>query len=141
MWKRLEQMCISSRAIACLEWSCCRAASYTSFAEQEGLSSREQARSLIKNAASIEYSVPESAVTVYVDDRRLTFPGCGTTLNVSFPFSDRSTSGNPDRPAGSVTSNNLESHTHLHVCPADEGRRTAATLRSQNHADLSRIRY
>lgn len=68
------------------------AANSTSLAEQEGLSSRERVRSLIKNAASIEYSVPESGVTAYVDDRRLTFPECGTALNVSFPFSDRSTS-------------------------------------------------
>ncbi len=92
MWQRLEQLCVFLPRYRLFGVVLLWAASYTSFAGQEGLSSREQARSLIKNAASIEYSVPESAVTVYVDDRRLTFPGCGTTLTVSFPFSDRSTS-------------------------------------------------
>jgi flagella basal body P-ring formation protein FlgA len=63
-----------------------------SLAEQEGSLSKEQVRSLIKNAASNEYSVPESAVTAYIDDRRLAFPDCGSILKISFPFSDRSTS-------------------------------------------------
>lgn len=63
-----------------------------SLAEQEGSLSKEQVRSLIKNAASNEYSVPESAVTAYIDDRRLAFPDCDSILKISFPFSDRSTS-------------------------------------------------
>jgi len=92
MRQRSKQMCVFLPCYRLLGVVLLWAASYTSFAEQEGLSSREQVRSLIKNAASIEYSVPESAVTAYVDDRRLTFPDCGTALNVSFPFSDRSTS-------------------------------------------------
>lgn len=92
MWQRLERICVFFPRYGLLGTLVLWAATAASFAEQEGLSSREHVRSLIKNAASIKYSVPESAVTAYVDDRRLTFPECGTGLNVSFPFSDRSTS-------------------------------------------------
>lgn len=63
-----------------------------SFAEKDESLVKDQVRGLIESAASLKYSVPESAVTAFVDDRRLTFPDCSTPINVSFPFSDRSSS-------------------------------------------------